>query len=188
LSSDAWWSIYEDEELNALQQRLLANSPDLASALARYQQARAAGDSLRSAQSPTLNASAGVQRNRQSERRPLRVLGPTSPNEYNSATLGLDLQYEVDLWGRVRQQVTAGEAETQAAQADLAGARLALQAQLADTWIALRSLDEEIALLRETETSYARAAELVGNRHRGGISAGLAWRAPKRSWKAHARS
>ncbi|XAH22949.1 efflux transporter outer membrane subunit [Xylophilus sp. GW821-FHT01B05] len=169
----AWWESYQDKELDRLQQQLLANSPDLASALARYQQARAASDTLRAAQSPTLDASLGVQRNRQSERRPLRVLGAGSPDEYSSASLGLDLQYELDLWGRVRQRVSAGDAEAQAAQADLAAARLALQAQLADTWFALRGLDKELALLRETEASYVRAAELVASRHRGGIVAGL---------------
>lgn len=169
----AWWALYGDPEMDALQQQLLANSPDLGSALARYQQASAATDALRAAQSPSLGTSLNAQRIRQSERRPLRVLGPTSPDYYNSGTLGLDFQYELDLWGRVRQQVGAGEALQQAAQADLANARLALQARLADTLIALRGLDREAALLRETEAAYARAAETIGRRHQGGIASGL---------------
>ena len=168
-----WWTVYRDPELDRLQQQLLANSPDLASALARYEQARAASDTLRAAQSPTVGTSLDLQRNRQSERRPLRVLGPTSPDEYNSATLGLTLAYEVDLWGRVRQRVDAGMAEAQAAEADLAAARLALQAQLADTLLALRGLDHEAVLLRDSEAAYARAAELVGQRHSAGIASGL---------------
>jgi NodT family efflux transporter outer membrane factor (OMF) lipoprotein len=168
-----WWTVYQDPELDRLQQELLANSPDLASALARYEQARAVSDTLRAAQSPTVGASLDFQRNRQSERRPLRVLGPTSPDDYNSATLGLALGYEVDLWGRVRQRVDAGLAETQAAQADLGAARLALQAQLADTLLALRGLDHEAALLSDSEAAYARAAELVAQRHAAGIASGV---------------
>lgn len=168
-----WWTLYGDTELNELQQRLLDNSPDLASAFARYEQARASSDALRSAQVPSIGASANVQRNRQSEQRPLRVLGPTSPDEYNSATIALDVSYEVDLWGRVRRRVEAGDAEARAVQADLAAARLSLQAQLADAWMGLRGLDSEVQLLRETEASYARAAELIGNRHSAGIVSGL---------------
>jgi NodT family efflux transporter outer membrane factor (OMF) lipoprotein len=168
-----WWSLFQDPELDALEQQLIDASPDLAAALARYEQARAASDVLRAAELPTVSASAGIQRNRQSERRPLRVLGPTSPNEYNSASAGLDVGYEVDLWGRVKQRVAAGTAEARAAGADLAAARLALQVQLADTLLALRGLDAEVALLRDTEASFGRAAELVANRHAMGIASGL---------------
>ena len=173
IALDGWWKSYGDPELDALQQRLVEHSPDLASALARYQQARAATDSLRSAQSPTLNSSLNGQRDRQSERRPLRVLGPTSPDWYNSATLGLDLSYEVDLWGRISQQVRAGLASERAAAADLAAARLALQAQLADSLLQLRGIDRDNALLADAEEAYTRAFDLISRRHQAGIASGL---------------
>ncbi|WP_431260588.1 efflux transporter outer membrane subunit [Roseateles chitinivorans] len=173
IAFDGWWRGYGDPELDALQQRLVENSPDLASALARYQQAKAATDSLRSAQSPTLNSTLNGQRDRQSERRPLRVLGPTSPDWYNSATLGLDLSYEVDLWGRISQQVRAGLASERAAAADLAAARLALQAQLADSLLQLRGLDRDNALLADAEEAYTRAFDLISRRHQAGIASGL---------------
>lgn len=173
IAFDGWWKSYGDPELDALQQRLVENSPDLASALARYQQAKAATDSLRSAQSPTLNSSLNGQRDRQSERRPLRVLGPTSPDWYNSAILGLDLSYEVDLWGRISQQVRAGLASERAAAADLAAARLALQAQLADSLLQLRGLDRDNALLADAEEAYTRAFDLISRRHQAGIASGL---------------
>ena len=60
IAFDGWWQGYGDPELDALQRRLIENSPDLASALARYQQAKAVTDSLRAAQSPTLNTSLKV--------------------------------------------------------------------------------------------------------------------------------
>ncbi|MDM0021843.1 efflux transporter outer membrane subunit [Variovorax saccharolyticus] len=171
--SESWWTVYQDPGLDRLQQQLLDNSPNLASALARYQQARAATGVLRAAQSPSLGLGVAAERNRQSERRPLRVLGATSPDYYNGATLAFALDYEVDLWSRVRQQVEAGVAEEQAAAADLAAARLALQTQLADTFFALRGLDREQALLRETTANFARAADLTNSRHRDGIASGL---------------
>jgi NodT family efflux transporter outer membrane factor (OMF) lipoprotein len=169
----AWWTIFQDAELDALQQQLLGNSPDLATALARYQQARAATDTLRAAQSPTLGASAGMQRSGAREGRPERGAGGAA--EANSASFGLELEYELDLWGRVRQRVRAGAAEERAAGADFAAARLALQAQLADTLIALRGVDAELALLRDTDAAYTRAAQLVEQRHQLGAASGLDW-------------
>lgn len=87
-ADDGWWTIYGDSELDALQQRLLGDSPDLAAALARFDQARATSDLLRASQSPTLGVSLNLQRNRQSEQRPLRVLGPNSPDYYDSGHAG----------------------------------------------------------------------------------------------------
>ncbi|MFZ6643084.1 efflux transporter outer membrane subunit [Undibacterium sp. TC4M20W] len=173
LPAQEWWLLFGDAELNSLQQRLIDNSPDLASALARYRQAQAATGQLRAAELPTLGTSLNGQRIRQSERRPLRVLGPTSPNEYNSATLGLDFQYEIDLWGRVREQVNAGVAEEKAAKADLAAARLSLQATLTDTLVALRGFDEEAAMLSDTVAAYSRAVDMINRRHDEGIASGL---------------
>jgi NodT family efflux transporter outer membrane factor (OMF) lipoprotein len=167
----AWWTLFEDSELDTLERQLLQNSPDLASAFERYQQARAATATLRAAQSPTLSANAGMQRSGQSEGRAQRA--PGADMEINSAAIGLELGYEIDLWGRVRQQVRAGLAQERAAQADLAAARLALQAQLADTLIALRGTDAELALLRETIAAYTRAAELIERRRQLGIATGL---------------
>lgn len=171
LQPATWWKRFEDPDLDRLQKQLLANSPDLGAALARYQQARAATDAVRAGQFPTLGLGASASRNRQSERRPLR--GASSPDIYNSATLGLSFDYEIDLWGRISQQVKAGVAREHAARADLAAARLALQAQLADTILALRGADREIQLLTDTEQAYSRAATMIAERHRAGLSSGL---------------
>jgi NodT family efflux transporter outer membrane factor (OMF) lipoprotein len=173
LPRDAWWTLYGDEELNALQKRLLANSPDLAAALARYQQVKAISDQIRSGLFPTIVGTANAQRDKQSEMRPLRVLGPTSPNEYSSYTVGVELDYEFDLWGRIRNQIASGDASRQAAQADLESARLSLQALLADGYIALRGLDREIAVLNDSVAAYAKALDLTTARYNGGIASGL---------------
>ena len=173
LQRDAWWLVYGDDELNALQKRLVDNSPDLTAAFARYEQVKAVGDQINSGLFPTLVGSGNAQRIRQAESRPLRVLGPTSPDTYGSYTLNIALDYEFDLWGRIRNQVASGAASTQAAQADLESARLTLQAQLADTYIALRGLDREIALLNDTAAAYAKAHDLITARRDGGIASGL---------------
>ncbi len=173
LPREAWWTLYGDAELDTLQARLVAGSPDLAAALARYEQARAFTDQLRSGLYPTLAGNGNAQRIRQSERRPLRVLGPTSPNDYDSRTLGLEADYELDLWGRVRSQVASGKATEEAAYADLESARLSLQAELADSYIALRGLDREVALFNATVAAYGKALDLTNSRHDGGLASGL---------------
>jgi NodT family efflux transporter outer membrane factor (OMF) lipoprotein len=173
LPRDAWWMLYGDAELNDLERQLIAGSPDLAAALARYQQARAAYEEIRASLFPSLSTAFNVQRDRQSESKPLRVLGPNSPNEYSSATLGFGLGYEFDLWGKVSDRVASGRALDQAAKADLESARLSLQAQLADSYLTLRGLDRQVGLLRDTEAAYARELELIKKRHDGGIASGL---------------
>ncbi|HMZ71844.1 MAG TPA: efflux transporter outer membrane subunit, partial [Pseudomonadales bacterium] len=171
---DGWWQLYGDAELDALQQRLLANSPDLAAALARYRQAEAVTRQSESALLPRLNGSATVQRLQQSQMRPLRP--PPAPNaadQYNSNTLGVSADYEVDLWGRISNQVTSSQSTQQAVANDLASARLSLAAQLADGYLALRGLDRESAFLQQSVESYVKALELTQTRHQGGIASGL---------------
>jgi NodT family efflux transporter outer membrane factor (OMF) lipoprotein len=171
LPRDAWWQAYGDEELNRLQVRLADNSPDLQAALARYQQARAFADQLRSGLFPSLALSAEGSRARQSETSP--PTGRSSPRYYNAYGTGVEASYEVDLWGRVRNDVQAGKLEASAAAADLQSARLSLQAQLADYYIALNGLDREAALLADTVAAYERALALTKERHDAGIVSGL---------------
>jgi NodT family efflux transporter outer membrane factor (OMF) lipoprotein len=171
LSRGDWWTLFGDSDLSALETRLNEHSPDLAAALARYNQAQAFSDQLRSGLFPTLALGANAQRDRQSDTRPLR--GINSPSDYNSFTVGVQANYELDLWGRVRNEVAAGRAQAQASAADLASARLSLEAQLADDYIVLRGLDRQIELLNQTVTTYEKALALTEARHDGGVAAGL---------------
>jgi NodT family efflux transporter outer membrane factor (OMF) lipoprotein len=171
ISRDGWWRIYQDPQLDALQQQLLLNNPTLSAALAHYSQAQALVTQVRSGLFPTIKGIGNGQRIRQSDTRPLR--SSTTANVYDSATLGLQVDYEVDLWGRVRDSVAAGTDEAQASQADLASARLSLQAQLADSYIQLRGLDQQSQLLSATTEAFARAVSLTEGLHGGGIVSGL---------------
>lgn len=175
LPRDGWWHAYGYSRLDELQARLAANNADLAAALAHYQQAEAFRKEIRAGLFPTISADANAQRDRQSDTKPLRgVLGsPTAPRTYNSFTVGADLDYEIDLWGRVRDSVTAGNAEAVAAAGDLASARLSLQAQLSDSVIVLNGLDRQIDLLQQSIAAYEKALQLTEDRHAGGIASGL---------------
>jgi NodT family efflux transporter outer membrane factor (OMF) lipoprotein len=171
LPRDSWWSLYDNAELNELEGRLIAGNPTLAAALANYAQARALADQARAGLFPTLGVNASVGRDRESANAPLR--GPTTPTYYNNNTLGGSVSYELDLWGQIRNEVAAGEANAAASAADLENARLSLIAQLAGDYIQLRSLDRDSAILDDTVTAYTRALALTEQRHGAGIAPGL---------------
>lgn len=171
LSRDSWWTLYGDARLDALQAKLLANNASLAAALAHYEQSEAVLRQVRAGLFPQIGLNANGTRNRESDTRPLR--GATSPSYYDSYTIGAQLDYEVDLWGRVRDTVTAGKAEQVAAADDLAAARLSLQAQLADSYLQLNGFDRQVTVLRESIDAFARALKLTQSRHDGGIASGL---------------
>jgi NodT family efflux transporter outer membrane factor (OMF) lipoprotein len=171
LPRDHWWQLYHEPRLDQLQLRLLVNNADLAAALAHYRQAQAFNLQTRSALFPQVGATGNGQRDRESDTKPLR--GATSPANYDSYTVGAEIDYELDLWGRVRNTVEAGKDDTLAADADLASAQLSLQAQLADSYIRLRGLDQQIALLQQSIDAYQKALQLTRTRHAGGIASGL---------------
>jgi NodT family efflux transporter outer membrane factor (OMF) lipoprotein len=171
LPRDSWWTLYGSAELGELQKRLIDGNPTLAAALANYVQARALADQARAGLFPTLGLSAGVARNRDSLNRPLRL--STAPAYYDTNSLGGSVSYELDLWGQIRNQVAAGEANAAASAADLENARLSLLAQLVDDYIQLRSLDRDSSILDETVQAYTRALGLTQQRHDAGIAPGL---------------
>ena len=171
LPRDSWWTLYESAELDELQKRLIAGNPTLAAALANYAQAKALADQARAGLFPTLGLSAGVARNRDSLNRPLRL--PTGATYYDTNSLGGSVSYELDLWGQIRNEVAAGEANAAASAADLENARLSLIAQLVDDYVQVRSLDRDSAILDETVQAYTRAVSLTQQRHDAGIAPGL---------------
>jgi NodT family efflux transporter outer membrane factor (OMF) lipoprotein len=171
LPRGTWWMLYGDSTLSQLESKLDADNPSLAAALARYDTARAFESQLRSGMFPHLGIMANPTRDRQSNNRPLR--GSDQPNEYDSDTVGIEADYDLDLWGRIRNEVGQGHALSQAANADLASAKLSLEAQLADDYVRLRGYDIQAGILQSTLTAYQRALTLTENRHEGGIASGM---------------
>lgn len=166
-----WWGVYGDDTLNKLESKLDADNPSLAAALARYDTARAFESQLDAGMFPTLGISASPFRARQSNNRPLR--GHDQPNEYDSDTVGVDAGYDLDLWGRIRNEVSQGRALAQASKADLASAKLSLEAQLAEDYVRLRGYDIQTRILQDALSAYGRALQLTENRHNGGVASGM---------------
>ncbi|RZL60539.1 MAG: efflux transporter outer membrane subunit [Sphingomonas sp.] len=166
-----WWQAFGDATLDGLEEQVAGGNFDLAAATARYEQARGLVRQARSDLYPEIGLGASAGRQRVSAGRPL---SPTdSAATYSVATVGPSLDYEVDLFGRVRNSIRANTAAAQASEADVAGLRLGLQAQLATAYFDMRGLDARIVLLRETVTAFERAFRLTDTRHRGGIASGI---------------
>ena len=157
-----WWAVFQDPTLDGLERRLETGSANLAAALARYDQARALSRQASSALLPSVGASASVERQRT----------PTN-GRFDTTTVAASAAYELDLWGRIRNLVAAGKADADASAADLAGVRLSLQAQLADSYFALRGADAQIAVLGSTVEAYRQALDLTNRRQAGGAASGL---------------
>ncbi|NBB11706.1 efflux transporter outer membrane subunit [Pseudomonas sp. SLFW] len=166
-----WWQVFGDKQLDDLQQQLLNANPDLAAALAHYDASVAFASQLHAGLFPQINASVAPVRQRQSDRRPLR--GDTQPSVYNSDTAGLSLSFDPDLWGKIRNQVAAGDAQAQASADDLAVARLSLQKQLASLYVQTRGLDAQSRILKASLDDYTQALQLTRDRYEGKIASEL---------------
>jgi multidrug efflux system outer membrane protein len=165
-----WWSTFSDPVLNDLEARAERASPTLAAALSRYDAARAVVRDASADLFPVVGASGQIRRERLSAQRPNAVNGAS---EYTQRLVGVSASYELDLWGRIRNEVSATRAEAQASQADLGSVRLSLQADLADAYLRLRGLDAERELLERTVVAFKRAQDLTVTRHDGGIANGM---------------
>lgn len=166
-----WWTVFDDTTLNGLEQKLGAGNPSLAVALSRYDLAHAYEGELRSGLFPHVGVNGGPSNNRQSDNRPIR--GANQPNEYDADTAEFTAGYEFDFWHRVRNEVAAGKAQAQAADADLGAATLSLQSQLADLYIMLRGYDIQAHILDDSLAAYRKGLTLTQNRMEGGIASGL---------------
>jgi NodT family efflux transporter outer membrane factor (OMF) lipoprotein len=171
LPRQAWWKLYGDPTLSGLEDRIEGANPTLAQALARYDAAQGYLEQAQSSLLPTLTIGGHANADKQSANRPLR--SPSQPTYYGDNMAAAGVSWDIDLWGRVRNEVAAGKAEAQASFADLAGVRLSLQAELADNYLQMRGLDDEARLLQDAITIYGKALTLTNERHDKGIASGL---------------
>lgn len=170
----AWWEIFGDTQLNALQEQALKNGQTMVIAQTRVEQARAQANVANSAYFPQIGLQGGVTRNRTSAERPL-----TNRNSVNSSIVQNDfnaaftVDYELDLFGRVRRQAEGATASMEQAQADFENTRLVLTAELAADYFALREADAEIDLLRQLLASQNKALDYISAQHELGAVSGL---------------
>ncbi|MGC2476167.1 MAG: efflux transporter outer membrane subunit [Candidatus Sulfotelmatobacter sp.] len=178
----AWWQVFQDPTLDAYEQQLLQANQSFIAARDRLNQARSLARVATADFFPQVSADPSGVRERGSGNRPLngstRVVTangtqPVTPYTQSVYTIPFSVNYEADLFGRVRRNVEAANASLQSSAADLGNVQLVLTAELAADYFTLRELDAEYQVVEESATDQRKALDLLNNRHAGGIASGL---------------
>ncbi len=152
-----WWRLFGDPALDALVEQALANNTDVALAAVRVREARAQEALARSALYPSLDLGVGAARQRL-----LGLFG--TPVESTALQPVFQAAYEVDLFGRLADQVEAARQGYFASHAARDAAALSVAAAAASGYITLRSLDARLEIVQETLVSRAEALRIARNR------------------------
>lgn len=168
----AWWEIFHDEQLNNYEQQLLHANQSLVAAQDRLNQARSLARVASAGLFPTMTTDPAVSGARYSGNRPGSST-PTTPLTQSVYAIPFALNYEADLFGRVRKTLEAANANLQATAADLQNVQLVLTAELAADYFTLRELDAETQVVHDSIAIEQRGLDLVNSRHEGGLASGL---------------
>jgi NodT family efflux transporter outer membrane factor (OMF) lipoprotein len=163
-----WWTVYQDSELNDLEQRCATANQNIVAALHAYEQAHDLVRENKASLYPTVSIGGSAVRNRISETKPLHT--PGLPTNYWDFLIPLNISWEPDFWGGIRRQIESSAASAQASAADLANTRLSLQGMLAVTYLQISGIDLQAQLLRSTLDSYEQALKLTQDRMKGGLA------------------
>ena len=180
-----WWEIFGDPQLNALEARVSISNQNLAVSEAQYRQARALVREARAAYFPTVTLGLGYTRLRQSTTTGGSSRGTSAGSATSTGTsgssgssggafsdfqVGPDFSWEVDVWGRIRRTVESNRAAAQASAGDLEAARLSFQAELAQDYFQLRTLDAQKQHLDETVSAFEKFLRLTQDRFGSGVA------------------
>jgi multidrug efflux system outer membrane protein len=163
-----WWTLFNDPDLTSLEEQALYANQDLRAAMARVAQARASLTVARSQFYPLITADPSITRSRAAAGR--------SGNSSTTTDIRIpfDLSYEVDIWGRVSRNVEAARAQINVFTNDFAVVLQTLQADIAQNYFNLRSLDTQSEILTRQIAEYRRQESLVQTRLGAGVDNPLA--------------
>ncbi len=146
-SGERWWTLYGDATIDRLITEALAGNQDLALATARLDEARAIARIADAEQAPSVDAAFQRDRTRRSNSTATQFPGPLENNNYRAQ---LNVSYELDLWGRLRNSTKAARAELLATTAARETVRIALTTQVVQSYYALRAFDAQITATRRS--------------------------------------
>lgn len=161
-----WWEVYNDPQLNSLEEKVAVSNQTLKAASEQYLQAREQIRVARASYYPTLSAGPSVSRTKASANQPSAVRGLT----YSSYGIQGQVSWEPDFWGQIRRTVEAARANAQASAADLANVELSLRSELAMDYFEMRGLDTQERLLNNTVNADADFLNLTQVRFKGGVA------------------
>jgi NodT family efflux transporter outer membrane factor (OMF) lipoprotein len=163
-----WWEIYNDPELNALEEQVSISNQNVLAAEAQFREARYAVRIARSSLFPTVTASPSIV----NEKSVILGLSGIKISPLTAYDLPVDVSYQADVWGSIRRSVRASAETAQASAALVENARLSYQAELAQDYFELRGTDGEAKLLQDTVNSYQDYLKLTQDRFNSGVASG----------------
>jgi outer membrane protein, multidrug efflux system len=172
LPKGAWWEVFNDAELNAYEQQLLKANQSLLAAQDRLQEARSLARVTSAAFFPQASVDPNASRNRYSGQRP-EVLTLGNPLTQSTYEIPFYINWEPDLFGRIRRNLEASNANLQATAADMYNLNLILTSELAADYFSLRELDAEYQVVLDSVQIQQKGLQLVEYRHNGGVASGL---------------
>jgi NodT family efflux transporter outer membrane factor (OMF) lipoprotein len=162
-----WWELYQEPELNALEEKLNTSNQNIAQSFQNFMAARAQVKQARAAYYPTVTVGPSYTRGRTSGTEVAAL--PESSLNSNDFSLPFDVSWEPDVWGRIRNTVREYANAAQVSAADLANERLSQQAALAEDYFELRGQDALIDLFEKTVVAYQESLRLTKVRSRTGV-------------------
>ena len=180
-----WWEMYNDPQLNALEEQVDISNQNLAAAEANFRQALALIRVARAGYFPTVTGGPSWSRFKRSENlgssnRTLAGASGTGPSGGSISTapgatlsdylLNFNAAWELDIWGKVRRSVESSQASAQASAANLEVARLSAQATLAQSYFQLRALDEQKRLQDDIARAFKEILDRTKNRYASGVA------------------
>ncbi len=166
-----WWEVFNDPELNALEEQLDINNQNIKVYFENFMEARAIVREARSQYFPTVTAAPSIGRSRTSAN-----LGANSNNgtkqqmQTANFSLPVDASWTPDLWGKVRNTVRQAQYAAQVSAADLENERLTEQASLAEYFFEIRGQDMLQKIFNETVAADEKQLELAKSLYDLGIS------------------
>ena len=163
-----WWKVFKDEKLQELIRETLLNNYDLRTAAARVDEARAMVGVTRAQILPQVDLTSSVSRDRNS-----KDLYPALPRLTSTYAGGFNTAWEMDLWGKIRQAISASKAEYLATEDARRGVMVTLVADVAQTYFTILELDLELDIAKKTLQTRNDNLDLFTKRFKGGVASKL---------------
>jgi NodT family efflux transporter outer membrane factor (OMF) lipoprotein len=155
-----WWEIFNDAELDGLEQQVDGSNQNIAQAYENYMAARALVQQARAARYPAVSTTPSVTRSR-----------PSPPNELS---LPVDVSWEPDLWGKIRNTINQNRYAAQVSAADMQNVQLSEHSTLAQLFFELRGQDALQQVLDETVVADQRTVDYARAQYETGVGARIA--------------
>jgi NodT family efflux transporter outer membrane factor (OMF) lipoprotein len=163
-----WWEIYNDPELNALEDRLNIDNQNIKQFFENFMEARTLVTEARAQLYPTLSTAPTYQRSRTSSNLTNASVSNTG-RQSSIGDLALTASWEPDLWGKIRNAIRSAQYNAQLSAADLENEKLTEQASLAVFFFEIRGQDELQKVLNDTVAADQKSLDLTRARYETGV-------------------